>query len=221
MKAKDVKEILVQSGVNYLYHVNTIATSLSYIKSGGLLSRQTADDMGLPQTPQSSDETDKEFGVYNDIFFDSVDIHQRASRANHYGPLMFVYSVDVLDTLEEYDICITKSNPMFWNRNMSYEDKYFTNSENLFFEFARGNFSQHITIRDISKPLPFEYLIEIVIENPGEKYSEFLHQAIEALKNAGVKVPIVVRKCKDTCRCVTTYSGHKSGYVYHRFKTSC
>ena len=33
MKAKDVKEILVHSGVNYLYHVNTIATSLSYIKS--------------------------------------------------------------------------------------------------------------------------------------------------------------------------------------------
>lgn len=221
MKAKDVKEILVQSGVNYLYHVNTIATSLSYIRSGGLLSRQTADDMGLPQTPQSTDETDKEFGVYNDIFFDSVDIHQRAGKANHYGPLMFVYSIDVLDTLEEYDICITKSNPMFWNKNMSYEDKYFTNSENLFFEFARGNFSQHITIRNISTPLSFEYLIEIVIENPGDEYSEYLDRATEALKNAWPEVPIIVRGCPNTCRCIATYSGCKEGYVYHRFKTSC
>lgn len=221
MKAKDVKEILVQSGVDHLYHANTIATSLSYFRSGGLLSRQTADDMGLPQTPQSTDETDKEVGVYNDIFFDSVDIHQRAGEVNHYGPLMFVYAVDVLDTLEEYDICVTKSNPKIWSKDMSYKDKYFTNRESLSLHFIPGEFSQHITIRDISKPLPFEYLTEIVIENPGEKYSEFLHQAIEALKNVGVEVPIVVRKCKDTCRCIATYSRHKSGYVYHRFKTSC
>lgn len=57
---------------------------------------------------------------YHDIFFDSVDIHKRARKINDYGSVTFVYSVDVLDELENYDICVTRDNPIHWEKDMTY-----------------------------------------------------------------------------------------------------
>lgn len=223
MKAYYVKNFLKNVGVDRFYHVNTVVTSLSFIKSGGLLSRQTAENMHIPQTAQETDETDKAFGIYNDIFFDSVDIHERASRPNDYGTVMFVYKTDVLDTLVDYDICITKDNPIRWDANMDYSDKYFTNLKDLSLYFRKGNFFQHITVKDISVPLPFDYLEKIVIDDPGEKYTELLEQALSEIENEfdkiGKKVHIEIRKCPSTCQCVDKYNNYKPGYAYHRFKT--
>ncbi len=224
MNALEVKKILINAGVDKLYHVNTVVTSLSFIKSGGLLSRQTAENMYLPQTVQETDETDKAFEIYNDIFFDSVDIHERAGRPNDYGTVMFVYNTDVLESLEDYDICITKDNPIRWNTNMEYSDKYFTEIKDLELYFCKGNFFQHITIKDISVPLSFDYLEKIVIDDPGEKYTELLEQAVTEIENEfykiGKNVYIEIRKCPATCQCIDKYSNYKPGYAYHRFKTS-
>lgn len=223
MNALQVKRSLINAGVDKLYHVNTVVTSLSFINQGGLLSRQTAEIMGVPQTPQSSDDIDREFGIYNDIFFDSVDIHERAKRPNDYGPVMFVYSVDVLDTLTEYDICITKDNPWRWYGKMSYREKYFTNKNELCVGFVKGEFCQHITVRNISVPLPFNYLEEIVIDNPGTMNYELLREAKGALeaaaKNIGLRIPITVRDCSANCGCHQKYTMSNQRYVFDRFKT--
>lgn len=223
MNAKIVKNCLLNAGVDHLYHVNTVVTSLSFINQCGLLSRQTAEILGVAQTPQSSDDIDREFGIYNDIFFDSVDIHDRAKLPNEYGPVMFVYSVDVLDTLTEYDICITKDNPIYWEDGMQDNEKYFNNEKEILFGFSKGDFNKHITVRNISKPLPFDYLEEIVIDNPGTMNYELLTEAKGALeaaaKNIGLRIPITVRNCSANCGCHQKYTMSNQRYVYDRFKT--
>ncbi|MBO5089769.1 MAG: hypothetical protein J6C27_02510 [Clostridia bacterium] len=223
MNALQVKRSLINSGVDKLYHVNTVVTSLSFINQGGLLSRQTAEIMGVPQTPQSSDDIDREFGIYNDIFFDSVDIHDRAKRPNDYGPVMFVYSVDVLDTLTEYDICITRDNPIYWEDGMQDNEKYFSSEQEILFGFSKGDFNKHITVRNISVPLPFNYLEEIVIDDPGMEHIELLNKAKESIESSlniiGIRVPVNVRKCSLNCSCLSKYTTSNPGYAYHRFKT--
>ena len=37
---------------------------------------------------------------------------------NNYGVITFVYSVDVLDEVADYDICITQENPANWDEDM-------------------------------------------------------------------------------------------------------
>ena len=223
MNAFQVKRSLINAGVYNLYHVNTVVTSLSFINQGGLLSRQTAEIMGVAQTPQGSDNIDREFGIYNDIFFDSVDIHDRAKRPNEYGPVMFVYSVDVLDTLTEYDICITKDNPIYWEDGMQDNEKYFNSEQEILSGFSKGDFNKHIIVRNISKPLSFDYLEGIVIDDPGMEHIELLNTAKESIESAldiiSVPVPINVRKCSLNCSCLSKYTTSNPGYAYHRFKT--
>ncbi|MBQ9086455.1 MAG: hypothetical protein IJY47_04640 [Clostridia bacterium] len=223
MKANEVKECLLRAGVNCLYHCNTVVTALSFLRCGGLLSRQTAERLRLPQTRQGSDEMDKLLGVYNDIFFDSVDIHERAHKINDYGAVLFVYSIDVLDSLSNYDIGVTHDNPIRWDPDMSESERYFQRKEEFIY-FQKGNFAQHITVRNISVPLPFDYLYEIVIDNPGEDRREYLNEALrciaQTLYDCDLSLSVRVRQCPDHCSCIQKYQNSKPGYTYYRFQTS-
>ena len=223
MNAIEVKQCLLWAGVDRLYHCNTVVTALSFLKCGGLLSRQSAENMGLPQTSQGSDEIDKRLGVYNDIFFDSVDIHERAHRINEYGAVLFVYSLDVLDRLVNYDIGVTYDNPIRWDPATPEEKRYFQRSEE-FRCFQKGNFAQHITVRNISVPLSFEYLQEIIIDDPGEEKADYLNQARRCIEAAlaqwNLSIPIRVRECPDNCSCIKKYRESKPGYTYYRFQTT-
>lgn len=223
MNANEVKEILINHKVSGLFHANTVTTSLTFINNGGLISRGTAEELHLPQTPQFSDKIDKSYDIYHDIFFDSVDIHERAKKINDYGPITFVYSLDVLDELENYDICVTRDNPIRWEEDMTYNERYFTDYEELNSHFAKGNFVQHITVRNIREALPFKYLTKIIIDYPGESLEKYFNPAYRALEKAlqdnGINAPIVIRECPSECNCQEKYSNYKEGYVYHRFKT--
>ena len=53
----------------YLYHGNSVITSLSFILNKKLFSRKYGEDNAIPQTFQKSDDKDKEQDIYNDIFF--------------------------------------------------------------------------------------------------------------------------------------------------------
>ena len=78
MKIEGSKVInkLKEQNVGSLYHANTVLTSISFLQNGTLLSRKKMNSLSLPQTSQKSDLTDEKFGVYNDIFLDSIDIHE-------------------------------------------------------------------------------------------------------------------------------------------------
>lgn len=222
MNAKEVKNVLINNNVYELFHANSVLTSLTFLNNGGLLSRGTVEDLNLPQTSQQSDEIDKKFNIYYDIFFDSVDIHQRAKRKNDYGPVTFVYSVNVLDSIGNYDVCVTKYNPQNYENNTTNKELYFTNYEDLNSNFTKGDFAQQITIRKIREALSFEYLKEIIIDYPGtsrEKYFTSAYDALEkALKENEINVSLVRRNCPSECKCQEQYSNFKERYTYHRFK---
>ena len=60
-----------------------------------------------------------------DIFLDTVDLHSYFGRQNHYGPVLFKFSIEFLRELE-IDIWITKDNPINWTEEMTNKEKYFS-----------------------------------------------------------------------------------------------
>lgn len=203
MKNREIKEILLKKGVKYLYHANTVETSLSFLKNGGLLSRGFCEDMGFPQTRQYTDKTDKDYNIYNDIFFDSKEI-QCITGINYYGPVLFVYNIDVLDSVKEGNIRITKLNPIRWKKTDSDSKHYFNELNELRSDFAPEQFGQHITLLNQRAPLSFDFLNKIIFSDPCV-YDKFISQNAQyVIQNAGyvirntmedkkINVPLVIR----------------------------
>lgn len=68
MNALEAKECLLNAGVQHLYHANTVATAISFINSGGLISQEIMQRMNFQQNEQQRDGLDKALGIYDDIF---------------------------------------------------------------------------------------------------------------------------------------------------------
>ena len=220
---KRIKAILVANGVTQLYHANTVVTSLTFLRSGGLLSRGYVEDINASQTSQQTDDSDKVFGIYYDIFFDATDIHQQARNLNFYGPVTFVYSIDVLDH-PDIEVKVTKCNPQYWATNQDEAEKYFLNESELEFCYNPTDFGQHITICNMHTPLPFTpYLQKIIMEDPQMRANEYFVHAVTAMQKElfrqEIVVPLCIRECPEDCKCHKAYRECKEGYIYHRFKT--
>lgn len=147
----------------YLYHANSVITSLGFITSKRLFSRKYGEDTGLPQTYQKSDEVDKQKDIFNDIFFDNSDIGSKV--ICYYGPITFVFKAhEILHS--EREIKITRYNPI---ENLK-EPLYFSTLseiENQMIRYIEGEdggyrfhtrFKHHTTVRDCD-------FIEITKEN--------------------------------------------------------
>ena len=147
----------------YLYHANSVITSLGFITSKRLFSRKYGEDTGLPQTYQKSDEVDKQKDIFNDIFFDNSDIGKE--NICYYGPITFVFRAqEILHS--EREIKITRYNPI----EDSQEPLYFSSLseiENQMIKYIEGEddgypfytrFKHHTTVRDCD-------FIEITKEN--------------------------------------------------------
>lgn len=66
------------------------------IDQKGLLSRGEIARRMLNMTEQTFDDIDKIYNVWNDIFFDIVDLHGYFPRQNLYGPVCFKISNEFL-----------------------------------------------------------------------------------------------------------------------------
>lgn len=217
-----IKSILQSKKVTNLYHANTVSTAFTFLRYDGLLSREYVDKHGLFQTNQSSDQNDIAVGVYNDIFFDSVDIHERAKEYNVYGPVLFVYSLDVLNTISDGRIAITKSNPGYWQVNLPECDRYFQTADELNREYFRGRFEQHLTIRNQNTPLSFDYLEKIVLDNPflnDDYILDIRNKMINILSHTGRHIDIEIRICTKECvkQCKKSYSVCDEAEMAHFF----
>lgn len=192
----DIKHVLMKNGVYRLYHSNTVETSLSFLKTGGMLSRGLCEDIKLPQTPQYTDVLDKKNNIYYDIFFDSVEI-QKITGLSYYGPVLFVYKIEVLDTVAEGKIRITKLNPKNWISTMPDIDKYFIGFNDLNKDYNPHDFGQHITLTNQRQPLSFDYLEKIVLIDPKrddnsifEKAKSVIEQTLESCR---MHIPFEIR----------------------------
>jgi hypothetical protein len=151
-------------GMRFIYHSNTVATSCSFALFGGLLSRHCCEQRGLPLSFQYTDAIDKAYGIWNDIFFDSVDIHQRISDRNKYGPILFIYSIDILLD-SKLSVWITKSNPSKWGV-VAPDARYFSNLQEVQSIYNVGTFDYILTLRDHEGPLYFDpYLRSVLVDD--------------------------------------------------------
>ncbi|MBD3653148.1 hypothetical protein [Kangiella sp.] len=155
-----------RKGVQNLFHASTVATSITFIEQGGLLSRQDVEDGGLYQTPQTSDDIDKLFDVFGDVFLDTTDLHKYFSRQNHYGPVLFIFNLElVLDT--DLDIWVTKDNPINWDRHSDLTTNYFQSVDELSEQWGSYQIQRKmITVRKPARPILFKHLIGIILDNP-------------------------------------------------------
>lgn len=222
MEQNQIVEVLKHHNVSQIYHADTVITSLSFLKAGGLCSRQYLDRNSLPKTSQYTDCDDQKFNVYNDLFFDSVDIHGRIRKPNYYGPVLFVFDLQML--LQENlanRIFITKSNPCYWKPYLKCNDRYFTNLDELGKEFQKGDFKQMITCHQVGIA-NFKYLQKIILDRPPEKHIELFRQAYQALfqglQEADLSVPLNIRKC-GYCKCFNEYQNMGENNLMRLFAT--
>lgn len=217
-------KFLIEKDITHFYHANSLASASSYIYSNGLLSRGCVEDRGLFQTAQSSDEIDKKYDVWNDIFLDTVDLHGHFPRQNLYGPVLFKFSINIL-LKDEIDIWITKNNPIYWNKNTTKEDKYFQGIKDLIqcwdnFDRQRKMF----TIRKPRRPVLFESLEEIMLDNPKVKIYGEVNLFVEAKEvlnqltenKSELREIIVQREC-NRCFCHDNYLNQLSRVQIARF----
>eukprot|EP01029_Cantina_marsupialis_P018204 TRINITY_DN4163_c0_g1_i1.p2 TRINITY_DN4163_c0_g1~~TRINITY_DN4163_c0_g1_i1.p2 ORF type:complete len:238 (-),score=26.92 TRINITY_DN4163_c0_g1_i1:245-958(-) len=203
---------LREKGVNNFYHANTISTSITFIENNGLLSRGLVESNGLHQTSQDSDAEDKLFDVWDDIFIDTVDLHGFFPRQNLYGPVLF--EIDNRFLLENnLDIWVTKNNPMFWNEKTPQEDRYFQGFEDLNMNWEEYAMQRKMfTIRKVQRPVLFNYLQRIVLDNPRVMIHGDTNLFIEARNaiyraTAGfpeLRAMLDVRECNN-CYCHDNY----------------
>lgn len=214
---KELYSFLESKNIKQFFHANTVKTSCTFIQQKGLLSRGSIESKGLIQTAQSSDQIDKKYNVWNDIFLDIVDLHGYFPRQNLYGPVCFVLDSKLLLDAELPNICITKDNPIYWNDSLIEEDKYYSSVDEYAecFEDIKKNHilhSQMFTIHNTLKRIPFKkYLIKIIFDNPGVKidniflYRQAKETLIDSLKKSGLDVDkLEVRKCSG-CFCHDNY----------------
>jgi hypothetical protein len=209
----EVLKVLTDNGVKDLVHANSVRTSCTYLTEGALLSRECVEKNGLAQTPQYTDAADKKYGIWNDIFLDTIDIHYRARRKNHYGPVLFQFNPNSVlsDKRLGGTLRITRMNPSNWHDGQSGSDRYFQSARDFAQEFRYGTFGTHLTFRLRDGRLPFDnYLKGIVLDDPQiagkTDFFETAHTAlIAAAKKGKVEAKIVKRECRDECTCLGTY----------------
>lgn len=186
-----------------LFHANSVATAVNFIRKGGLFSRQYGENNKL-QTPQKSDDLDKRLNIYNDIFFDNSDIVYHAPyKTSAYGPVMFVFNPC---SISEKEVRITKVNPAGTGskKGMTYDDLFFASTEELSQaikdEKKRGfinNWGHHTTIYN-EEMLEFtnDNLFAIYIERKADKSGK--EKDVKALlekelKKQHLNVPVIIR----------------------------
>lgn len=214
MLGPDVRAVLRERRIFEIHHANTVTTSCTFLRVGGLASRGYVDDRGLPQTTQDSDGIDQHYGIWYDVFTDSVDIHERARRRNFYGPVLFVLNTSVLSELPPgSSVLVSKKNPTKWTDNEPEYDRFFPTSDNLRTDFVKGTFDQMIMIRTPNGILPFTGEVTVILDDPQRRLSNGAdaftwasERLFEAAQAGGVNLHIHARECREGCRCVENYA---------------
>ncbi len=210
LPSKDVYEILRKNGLNYVYHANSVITSCQFLRNGALLSRGSIEERGLFQTPQYTDDIDRKYGIWFDVFSDSVDIHERTRDINLYGPVLFVLDTKLLPEVDGEAVGVTKLNPTKWAGKRD-DERWFSSLPDFDKNFVRGDFNQMIVFRKCSGVLSIENCLkEIILDDPKETTSNYFEAAYEALSLAmaegGISAPITKRECSRWCTCAASYN---------------
>lgn len=224
LDAREVLRVLREKGVTTLHHANSVRTACSFLRQGKLLSRGTLDELGLPQTDQQTDSLDQSFGLWYDIFVDTVDIHYRARRRNNYGPVLFELNLEVFEQDWLAYVWVTKSNPKNWTEETSYGERYFGSIQELSDSFVYGSFDKLFILRSAGGVLRLnQFLSRIVLDKTDRDLNgvRAYDQAIGALRASCVAgglsdVEITFHACQQNCSCANSYT-QMTGQVFEKF----
>lgn len=217
----DLYSLFRDRNIGYLYHANTMVTSLTFLKQNGLMSRGCVEDKDLDQTPQSSDRIDRDYGIWYDIFLDFYDLHSGGfgyyKRQNVYGPILFKINIDFIKQ-QNFNVWITKDNPTNW-RTLEENQRYFSSVEELNANWDQNvRYHKMITLRDVNRPVLFDYLEKIIIDRPTRLNDllndEFLEKIIEKFT-----FNIEYRERCNNCYCSTNYNQMTSNEIKRLFST--
>lgn len=206
--SRHVFEALSEKGVDQLHHANSVATACQFLRSRALLSRGTVERLGITQTPQVSDDIDRRYSIWFDVFIDTVDIHHRASRANIYGPVLFVFDIGLIYKTGTGRLWVTKLNPTKW-AGKSEKQRWFQDKDDLEENFVLGQFDQMVLARHIGGELPFKgHLKKVILDDPHHEddegidtYSMAVGALRLAMQDSGLDIPIERRACRQNCAC--------------------
>ncbi|PLK43032.1 hypothetical protein [Emticicia sp. TH156] len=210
---KELYEFFREKGITFLYHANTVSTTMTYLEQRGLLSRGLVEKKGFYQTPQTSDNDDKVVGVWDDIFLDTTNLHGKFPRQNFYGPVLFCFNIEFL-LKEDYEIWITKNNPWYWinTPNLSDNLKYFQNVSELRVKWEKYEQQKMmVTIRNTNQSILFDYLDYAYIDRPHIfENSEIFKNMRQILRNLlvekGYYDKFKLQECKkESCYCHDNY----------------
>lgn len=118
---------LSQRGFTHLFHANSVETGLSFFSVNSLASREFVEKAGLPQSKQFTDQSDKKFGIWNDLFLNFHDHHRRFNRPNAFGPLAFRVSIPNIEDMllkSEAMLSVCKKNAESWLDSDKPEDRW-------------------------------------------------------------------------------------------------
>jgi hypothetical protein len=214
MQNRKILEGLIARGTQGLFHANSVLTACTFLENGALLSRHYVEQKKLNQTPQYSDLNDKEYGVYDDIFIDTVDYHKRISNLNKYGPVLFMLALEkVLSDKSLPGVRILKKNPTKWHKGDKESDRYFMSEAEFNAGYQLGIFDMMFTFPHCSVLLLKPYIKEIILDDPGVvdgTKTDYFKEGFAALKASASKaslknVKISKRPCSAGCKCQETY----------------
>ncbi|ASU35838.1 hypothetical protein MuYL_3953 [Mucilaginibacter xinganensis] len=199
-----------------------MATSITFIRNNALLTRKFVEDNNLPQTVQNSDPIDKEYGLWDDIFLDGLDLHQHFNRNSPYGPIMFKIDLKILTLPDFQNVYITKDNPTNWRSKPNWDDRYYKNIE----EFAK-DYRNSGRVRDGQIMFTFKncsdkiklnkFCREIIVDNPHILLKDNIRSlgtlalskiVSELSSNKLSHIPVTLRHNENTlpfCWCVKNY----------------
>lgn len=217
MKNIEILKPLQLKHVKAFHHANSVKTSCTFLEHGALLSRAHVETRGLSQTSQTSDQLDKNFGIWNDVFLDGVDIHSRARTNNHYGPVLFVLNFESIlqDKTLEGTLSITRDNPVHWSNDQKDSDRYFGSVDEFKASYEFGDFGKMFTFRIGDGKMPLvPHLNRIVLDDPqvtanGASVYESAYKALTVAAERGrIEIKVHKRECPNTCKCLELYKSN-------------
>ena len=152
INGKTLYHILKEKNIDFLYHANTVSTSITFIEHRSLLSRHYIETNRLHQTEQKSDNEDKKFDVWDHVFFDGSDLHKKYKRANKYGPVLFRLKLELLTSPDLSSVHVTKSNPWYWTESTTLDEKFYKDVDEIETDYLTGKRLDSQIMFTIRKP---------------------------------------------------------------------
>ena len=225
LQGSDIYEILKNIGVTHLHQANSVLTSCTYLRQGGIVSRGFAEDHRLQQSAQPTDELDRKYGIWHTIFVPHVDIHDRQGQTkapNLFGPVLFVLDLDVLLRLPPgADVRVTKRSPAYWFDGEPDSARWFQSREEVAQNLSPDEIHKMPAIQIPSGRLDFpNRRTRIILDDPQRQlqsgvnaYTHAEARLMAAAEHGKIEVSIERRTCQTGCICASKYGAWSTPVV--------